>query len=73
VIDTPGIREFGLWDVHPSDVRLYYQEFAAYSCTFADCSHTHEPGCGVKGAVDSGRIVAARYQGYLRILASLTH
>jgi len=71
VIDTPGIREFGLWDVAPDDVRLYYQEFAACTCAYSDCSHTHEPGCGVKAAVESGQIGAARYQGYLRILASL--
>jgi ribosome biogenesis GTPase len=71
VIDTPGIREFGLWDVNPADVRLYYREFGGYSCAFSDCFHSHEPGCGVKAAVDSGQIGAARYQGYLRILASL--
>ena len=68
VIDTPGIREFGLWDVTPDDVRLYYREFDAYSCAFSDCSHTHEPRCGVKAAVESGQISNARYQGYLRIV-----
>jgi ribosome biogenesis GTPase len=72
VIDTPGVREFGLWNVTAPEVRLYYQEFAAHSCAFSDCSHSHEPGCGVKTAVDSGQIAAARYQGYLRILASIT-
>jgi ribosome biogenesis GTPase len=71
VIDTPGIREFGLWDVTPDDVRLYYHEFAACACGFSDCSHTHEPDCGVKAGVECGQIEAARYQGYLRILASL--
>jgi ribosome biogenesis GTPase len=72
VIDTPGIREFGLWDVTAGDLRLYYQEFAACTCAFSDCSHSHEPGCSVKAAVESGQIGMARYQGYLRILASLT-
>jgi ribosome biogenesis GTPase len=71
VIDTPGIREFGLWDVTAAEVRLYYREFAACSCAFSDCSHTHEPDCGVKAAVECGQIGAARYQGYLRIQASL--
>ena len=71
VIDTPGVREFGLWDVTPADVRLYYREFEAFSCAFSDCSHTHEPGCGVKAAVDAGQIAAARHQGYVRILESL--
>ena len=71
VIDTPGVREFGLWNVTQADVRLYYREFAAYACDFSDCSHSHEPGCGVKAGVDSGQIGMDRYQGYLRILASL--
>ena len=68
VIDTPGIREFGLWDVSPADVRLYYREFDRYRCAFADCTHTHEPDCGVKASVETGAISPARYQGYLRIL-----
>ena len=72
VIDTPGIREFGLWDVTAGDLQLYYREFAACTCAFSDCSHSHEPDCGVKAAVESGQIGEARYQGYLRILASLT-
>jgi ribosome biogenesis GTPase / thiamine phosphate phosphatase len=71
VIDTPGIREFGLWDVSPAEIRLYYREFDAYTCAFSDCAHTHEPGCGVKAAVESGEIARARYDGYVRILESL--
>jgi ribosome biogenesis GTPase len=71
VIDTPGIREFGLWDVSQTDLRQYYREFDAYPCAFADCTHTHEPDCGVKAAVESGRIAAARYESYVRILTSL--
>ena len=71
VIDTPGIREFGLWDIAPADLRRYYAEFGAYSCSFSDCSHSHEPGCGVKTAVESGEIPEFRYEAYLRILATL--
>ena len=71
VIDTPGIREFGLWDVSRSDLARYYREFDDYPCAFADCTHSHEPGCGVRIAVDSGLIPGPRYQGYLRILATL--
>ena len=71
VIDTPGIREFGLWDVSKDDVRLYYREFQDYRCAFSDCSHTHEPDCGVKAAVESAGISPARYEGYLRIMQSL--
>lgn len=71
VIDTPGIREFALWDVTRDDLRRYYQEFAAYHCAFSDCTHTHEPDCSVQQAVASGAISRARYESYARILASL--
>ena len=71
VIDTPGIREFGLWNVTKADLRRYYREFDGHRCAFSDCSHTHEPACGVKAAVDAGKISEARYEGYQRILASL--
>lgn len=71
VIDTPGIREFALWNVSRDEVRVFYPEFRTFACAFSDCSHTHEPGCGVQAAVESGEIGAARYQGYLRILATL--
>jgi ribosome biogenesis GTPase / thiamine phosphate phosphatase len=71
VIDTPGIREFGLWDVTPDDLRRYYKEFDAYQCAFSDCTHTHEPDCSVKQALASGAISIARYESYARILASL--
>jgi ribosome biogenesis GTPase len=70
LIDTPGIREFGLWDVSKSDLRRYFHEFASYPCPFSDCTHTHEPDCGVKAAVESGEIAGARYDSYVRILAS---
>jgi ribosome biogenesis GTPase len=71
IIDTPGIREFGLWDVGPADVRRYYSEFEGRTCAFADCSHTHEPDCGVKSALEAGEIASARYEGYLRILETM--
>jgi ribosome biogenesis GTPase len=72
VIDTPGIREFGLWKVTSDEVRRYYREFDDHRCAFADCSHTHEPDCGVKAAVGAGAIAAARYEGYVRILGTLS-
>jgi ribosome biogenesis GTPase len=59
VIDTPGIREFGLWDVSTADIRRYFQEFGQYRCAFADCA--------VKRAAESGAIALARYESYLRI------
>src|SRR5258708_28072359 len=71
IIDTPGIREFGLWDVGQADVRRYYSGFEGRACAFRGCSHTHEPDCGVKAAVEAGKIPRARYEGYLRILGTM--
>lgn len=67
VIDTPGIREFGLWKVGPRELREYFPEFRqlAQGCRFNDCTHTHEPRCAVREAV------LARYERYLRLLGSL--
>lgn len=72
IIDTPGIREFGLWDVTAADLRLYFHDFDEFAleCAFGDCSHTHEPRCGVKRALESGELSAGRYESYLRIMAS---
>ncbi len=72
VIDTPGIRELGLWDVSSADVRLYFHDFDqfAHECAFSDCSHTHEPRCAVKAALASGGLLQARYDSYLRIMTS---
>jgi ribosome biogenesis GTPase len=71
IIDTPGIREFGLWDVSQADLRRYYHEFTGYQCAFSDCTHTHEPDCAVKQALERGAISQARYESYVRILAPL--
>jgi ribosome biogenesis GTPase len=68
IIDTPGIREFGLWDIGPADLRRYFHEFDGRKCAFADCSHTHEPVCGVKDAPD---IAPARYESYVRMLQTM--
>lgn len=67
IIDTPGIREFGLYKVSPAELRLYFPEFAAYArlCRFRDCTHTHEPDCAVRLAAP------ARYRRYLRLLGTL--
>ena len=73
IIDTPGIREFGLWQVTAAQVRDYFREFDAYSaeCAFGDCSHTHEPNCAVVPAVAAGLIPTARYESYRRIMESV--
>jgi ribosome biogenesis GTPase len=70
LIDTPGIRSFGLWESSPTELAWYFPEFAAFagSCRFSDCTHSHEPICGVKAAAASGGLSAARYDTYLRLL-----
>lgn len=72
IIDTPGIRSFGLWNLGEDELPYYFPEFAAVGrCKFGDCSHTHEPGCAVKRAVDEGAIAEDRYDTYLRIKSTL--
>jgi len=69
VVDTPGIRQFELWDVQADEVEGYFVEFRPFvaKCKFPDCSHTHEAGCAVKQAVDRRMISRCRYESYLRI------
>jgi len=70
VVDTPGIRQFELWDVIPEEVEGFFVEFRPFvaKCRFPDCSHTHETGCGVKRAVDQDLIARTRYESYLKIV-----
>lgn len=73
IIDTPGIREFGLWDLDPATLRDYFPEFLepSESCRFNDCTHLHEPGCEVKEQVARGELNAARYETYVRLAEDL--
>lgn len=73
VVDTPGVRSFGLWAVNAAELGWYFPEFEepAARCRFRDCTHDHEPRCGVRDAVAAGAIPAVRYETYLRILATL--
>jgi len=73
LIDTPGIREFGLWKLEPAELALYFDEFEepAASCHFNDCTHSHEPACAVRDAAERDEIPPERYAAYLRILESL--
>jgi ribosome biogenesis GTPase / thiamine phosphate phosphatase len=73
LIDTPGIREFGLWDLDREALRDYFPEFdePSESCRFTDCTHVHEPDCEVKAQVESGTIDRARYDTYLRLYEDL--
>jgi ribosome biogenesis GTPase len=71
IIDTPGIRSFGLWALTSEEVESSFPEFDGLSCRFRDCAHTHEPGCGVRAAVEAGLVSFDRYQTFLRLLQSL--
>ncbi len=73
LIDTPGIRSLGLWNLDADSLRLYYPEFAEFApnCKFSDCTHSHEPGCAVKKAVEEGFISKERYDSYIRLLEKL--
>ena len=70
IIDSPGLRGFGLVDLEKEEIALYFPEMlaAAKDCRFTPCTHTHEPGCAVKEAVDRGDISAERYNSYLGML-----
>jgi ribosome biogenesis GTPase len=71
VVDTPGIRQFQLWDVIPEEVAGYYRDLRPYvsRCRFPDCTHTHEAECAVKDAVADGRLDARRYESYCHLAA----
>ena len=73
LIDTPGIREFGLWDLDRNTLRDYFPEFDEPSelCRFTNCTHVHEPDCEVKERVDGGELNRARYETYARLWADL--
>ncbi|HRX16254.1 MAG TPA: ribosome small subunit-dependent GTPase A [Spirochaetota bacterium] len=73
LIDSPGVREFGLVDIEPEELGNFFYEFTQYrsDCTFSNCTHEHEPGCGVKDRVESGIVCRERYVSYLNMLESL--
>ena len=73
LIDTPGVREFGLGPTAPADVIRAFPDLerAAANCRFRDCAHTTEPACAVREQVGAGTLSEERYQSYLRIVRSL--
>lgn len=71
IIDTPGVREFGLWQVSAQELDDSFPEFSSLTCRFRDCTHTHEPGCGVKEATDLGQITSDRLETYQSLRAAL--
>ena len=70
IIDTPGIKGFGMLDMEPWEISHYFREIFEYSkdCQYHNCSHTHEPKCAVKEAVEEGKIAESRYISYLGLL-----
>lgn len=74
IVDTPGIREFGLVNIEKSDLWFYFPEMVkpGQNCKFNNCTHLHEPGCAVAEAYESGDIDPDRYNSYLNILESIS-
>ena len=70
VADTPGIRELGLWEIPASELAWCFPEFRDHlgRCAFNDCSHVHEPRCGLRAAVGRGEVSEERYDSYRRML-----
>lgn len=71
VVDTPGIRQFQLWDVVPAEVAGYFRDLRPFvsQCRFPDCTHTHEAECAVKEAVADDLLDARRYESYLHLVS----
>ncbi|WP_101775912.1 small ribosomal subunit biogenesis GTPase RsgA [Pasteurella oralis] len=73
LIDSPGIREFGLWHLEQEQITKGYREFQYFlgTCKFRDCKHLSDPGCALREAVASGKIHSVRFDNYHRLIASL--
>jgi ribosome biogenesis GTPase len=70
IVDTPGVREFGLWEISGEDLALFFPEMVRFvgRCQFGlDCRHNEEPGCAIRKATMAGQITPRRYQSYLRL------
>ncbi|RLE26846.1 MAG: ribosome small subunit-dependent GTPase A [Acidobacteria bacterium] len=73
VVDTPGLKEFGIWDISPEDLQGAFGEIADKlgDCRYSNCSHVHEPQCGIRDAVESGLIDRGRYRSYCQLLEEI--
>lgn len=72
IIDTPGIRGFGLYDIDKNELHHFFKEIfnVSSNCQYNNCTHAHEPGCAVKQSVEEGGIAVSRYESYISILLS---
>jgi ribosome biogenesis GTPase len=70
VADTPGVRELGLWQIPSTELASCFPEFRPHlgACAFNDCTHLHEPRCGLRAAVEAGAVTEARYDSYRRMM-----
>lgn len=75
LIDSPGVWEYGLWQLSPIEIAAGFREFQDYlgACKFSNCSHSHEPNCAVIDAVADGKISESRYQSFIRICESMQY
>ena len=74
IIDTPGIKGFGLYDVKNNELRDFFKEFTLLrSCKFNNCLHLEEPGCEVKDRVSKGDISKSRYDNYVELLSEINN
>jgi ribosome biogenesis GTPase len=73
VVDTPGLREVGMWGLPPGNLDRCFPEFRPFLglCRFDNCSHDHEPKCAVRDAVESGSVSRQRYESYLKLRLEL--
>ena len=73
LVDTPGVRAFGLWSIGARDLEQSYTEFRRFlgGCRFADCRHEREPGCAIRTAVQDGSIAELRWQSFVKLRAEL--
>ncbi|HVF25761.1 MAG TPA: ribosome small subunit-dependent GTPase A, partial [Anaerolineales bacterium] len=74
LVDTPGIREFGLWEIAGEELAYLFPEMAGYvgQCKFGlSCRHDREPGCAIRGAVMAGNVSPHRYKSYMNLRGEL--
>lgn len=73
VVDTPGLKEFGLWDIDALEMQQAFPEFEAHlgECRFSNCTHVHEPDCAIQNAVAGGSIAHGRYRSYRQLLEEI--